>query len=193
LPEFRSEFPNVTIELLLSDDNLDLVAERIDLAIRMGPSITADVIGMKLFDTRYRVCASPGFLRKGPSLKQPQDLAAMCCLLYTFGEFRRRWLFRDAKGAVSEIPVHGDILISNALALRETAVQGLGPALLADWLISEQIRNGSLVDLFPSYCVTATSFNTAAWLLYPSRSYLPNKVRAMIGFLKGKARKITMR
>ncbi|MBI4724405.1 MAG: LysR family transcriptional regulator, partial [Rhodomicrobium sp.] len=111
------------------------------------------------------------------------------CLLYTFGDFRRRWRFRDANGTISEVPVHGEILISNSLALRESAVQGLGPALLADWLIDGQIRDGSLVDLFPSYSVAATSFDTAAWLLYPSRSYLPNKVRVMIDFLKRGARK----
>ena len=60
----------------------------------------------------------------------------------------------------------------------------MGPTLLANWLIDDDIAQGRLVDPFPNYQVTATNFETAVWLLYPSRTYLPNKVRVMIDFLK---------
>src|SRR5262249_4664545 len=62
LPKFRAEFPELQLELILSDDNLDLVGESIDLAIRLGPSLSGDVVGAKLFDTKYRVCASASYL-----------------------------------------------------------------------------------------------------------------------------------
>jgi DNA-binding transcriptional LysR family regulator len=191
LPALRSAFPNLAFELILSDTNLDLIADRIDLAIRFGPNVTADVIGVKLFDTRYRVCAAPQYLKMTAPLKKPEDLKSLRCLLYTFGAFRTRWLFRDRKGLTTEVPVIGNILISNALALRESALQGLGPALLADWLIGDHLREGRLMDLFPDYDVTATNFETAAWLLYPSRAFLPNKVRAVTDFLKSKSRNIS--
>jgi DNA-binding transcriptional LysR family regulator len=60
----------------------------------------------------------------------------------------------------------------------------MGPALLADWMVKPELASGALVDLFPDYAVTATDFETAAWLLYPSRSYLPRKVRVVIDFLR---------
>jgi len=82
------------------------------------------------------------------------------------------------------VAIHGHIVISNALALRECALLGLGPALLADWLIDEDIAAGRLLQLFPEYEVTATIFETAAFMLYPSRAFLPNKVRVMIDFLR---------
>ena len=184
LPKFRAEFPELTLELVLSDDNLNLVAERIDLALRLGPSVIADVIGVKLFDTRYKVCAAPAFLESSRRLRKPDDLASVASLLFTLPEFRTRWLFRDRKGSISDVAIHGHIVISNALALRECALLGLGPALLADWLIDEDIAAGRLLQLFPEYEVTATIFETAAFMLYPSRAFLPNKVRVMIDFLR---------
>ena len=80
--------------------------------------------------------------------------------------------------------MQGSLIVSGALALHELALSGMGPALLADWLVDEDIAAGRLLNLFPDYQVTATSFETAVWLLYPSRAFVPLKVRAMIDFLK---------
>lgn len=188
LSRFRAMFPELQLELVLSDANLDLVAERIDLAIRLGPSVEADVVGVKLFDTRYRVCATPEYVRTNRPLRAPRDLSEVPCLLYTFPDYRTRWLFRGRRGKITEVPVTGQILMSNALALRESTCRGLGPALLADWLVRDELRSGALVDLFPLYRVSATNFETAAWLLYPSRALLPQKVRATIDFLRAELR-----
>jgi DNA-binding transcriptional LysR family regulator len=184
LPPFRATYPAVEIELLLSDTNLDLVADRIDLAIRLAPSVQADVIATKLMDTRYHVCATPGYLSAHGRPDSPDALGAHSCVLFTLPGYRTRWLFRDAASIVKEIPVHGTIAASNALAVRAATLEGLGPALLPDWLIAGDLANGTLIDLFPIHRVAATDFATAAWLLYPSRAFLPAKVRAMIDFLR---------
>ena len=63
-------------------------------------------------------------------------------------------------------------------------VPAAGPALLADWLIADDLASGRLVDLFPEHEAAATDFDTAAWLVYPSRAYLPRKTRAAIDFLR---------
>ena len=184
LDRFREAFPGLALELLMTDANLDLVAERIDLAVRLAPDIGVDLVCAKLADTRYRVCASPGYLASAPPLEAPSALSWHACLRFMLPEFRSRWLFRDKAGEVEEVPVTGALLISNALALREAALAGLGPSLLPTWLIGSELASGRLVDLFPDYEVTATSFETAAWLLYPSRAFLPNKVRVAIDFLR---------
>lgn len=182
LPAFRREFPRLRLELLLTDANLDLVADRIDLAIRLGPGHRGDVEAVGLFNTRYRVVASPDYIR-ARSLERPADLSAQSCLLLALPAFRSRWIFRDADGT-QKVPVSGDVIASNVLMLRAAALRGLGPALLADWLIGSDLRDGRLVDLFPGHDVTATGFETAAWLLYPSRDYLPRKTSQVIAFLK---------
>jgi len=82
------------------------------------------------------------------------------------------------------VPVDGPVVVSSVLALREAARAGLGPALLADWLIGGDLARGVLADLFPQHRVAATHFDTSAWLLYPSRAHLPARVRAVIGLLR---------
>lgn len=187
LGDFTRAFPRLDLELIMSDANLDLVADRIDLAIRLAPSYRADVIGIKLMATRYRVVASPGYLDREGSPGHPDDLTRRDCLRFALPEYRTRWLFRQAN-AVMEVPVRGRLLMSNALALRSAALAGVGPALLADWLIREDLEAGTLVDLFPAFEVTATAFETAAWLLYPSRDRLPQKVRVAIDWLRMRIR-----
>ncbi|NNG02739.1 MAG: LysR family transcriptional regulator, partial [Inquilinus sp.] len=184
LPRFAEAFPRLGLELLMTDAAIELVAERVDLAIRLGPTVSGDVVCAKLMDTRYRVCASPDYLERAPSLARPEDLRRHACLAFALPDYRSRWLFRAADGKASEVPVGGRMVISNALALRDAAIVGLGPALLADWLVDDDIAAGRLVDVFPEHRVTATSFETAAWLVYPSRAFLPNKVRVTIDFLR---------
>lgn len=135
-------------------------------------------------DTRYRVVASSAYLGAHPPLMRPADLTAHRALLFNLPAYRSRWLFRDASGNVERVPIDGDITLSPAGSLLNASVVGLGPALLPDWLVDEAIADGRLVDLFPDHRATATTFDTAAWLVYPSRAYLPGKVRAMADFLK---------
>lgn len=183
LTAFSKRYPGLTLELLLSDANTDLVRDQVDLAVRLAPGIDANVIVSKLFDTRYLVVASPGWLAANP-LSKPDDLRRHSALRFTLAGFRDRWLFRDAGGEVIAVPVDGKFLISSALGLRKAALAGLGPAMLADWMTNDDIREGRLVDCFPASQVTATEFDTAAWLIYPSRSFLPAKVRVTIDFLR---------
>lgn len=184
LGDFNRRYPEVSLELLPTDANLDISASAIDLAVRLAPAPTGDLISTHLATTRYLVCASPAYIDAHGPIEEPKDLSGRDCLRFALPEFRTRWRFRDEAGQVSEVPVSGRMVIANALSLRRAAQDGLGPALLADWLVSEDVREGSLVDLFPDYDCTATEFDTAAWLLYPSRSFLPQKVRVMIDFLR---------
>ena len=184
LAEFTARYPDISLEILPSDANLNLAADSIDLAIRLAPEPSGDLISTKLMGTRYRVVASPQYLADSPPLSAPTDLQNHNCLRFALPEFRTRWRFRAEGEAVVEVPVFGKVIIANALSLRSAALDGLGPALLADWLVREDIKDGSLVDVFPNHDCTATEFETAAWALYPSRSYLPRKVRVTIDFLR---------
>jgi DNA-binding transcriptional LysR family regulator len=186
LGAFRARYPDLQVEGVFTDANVDLVADRIDLAIRLAPVVEGDVIAAKLMDTRYRVVASPGYLAAHPPIARPTDLSAHKVLLFTIKAFRTRWLFRDPGGREQAVPISGDITLSPAGSLLAAALAGLGPALLPDWLVDDAIAAGSLVRLLPDHAVTATTFDTGAWLVYPSRAYLPNKVRVMADFLREK-------
>lgn len=183
LGAFQTRFPALAIELLMSDEQADLVREGIDLAIRLAPGVDANVVATRLADTRYHVVASPGWLAAHP-LDAPATLAGHQTLRFNLPGYRDRWLFRHGQGQVATVPVTGRILMSNALGLRAAAIAGLGPALLADWTIARDLAEGRLVDCFPGWLATATDFDTGAWAIYPSRSFLPNKVRVAIDFLR---------
>jgi DNA-binding transcriptional LysR family regulator len=188
LTDFRSRYPALSLELLLTDTNLDLISERIDIAIRLGPRLDLGYVGTKLFTTRYRVCASPVYIARYGAPAEPGQLAAHKCVVFDLPGFRDRWLFRSRNGETTEVPIASDLKISSALALRQCALDALGPVLIGHWNIDTDLADGRLVDLFPDHDVTATDFETAAWIIYPSRTYLPAKVRAFIDFVRERLR-----
>jgi DNA-binding transcriptional LysR family regulator len=190
LPDFLAQYPKLKLELILSDDNLDLVADRIDLAVRLGSTIDTTLTGSKLFDTHYRVCVSRTYFSRSPALKVPHDIAKHRALLFPFGDFRSRWTFHSKSdaSAMEQVAVDGDIVTASALTLKSCAIAGLGPALLPNWLVDDDIASGKLIDAFPNHRVTASSFETAVWIVYPSRNYLPGKVKAMSDFLRSRLR-----
>lgn len=184
LPRLREALPEVELELLLEDGMVDLVGQGIDLAIRLAPAPSGDLISTRLGRTRYLVCASPRYLKAHDAPTKPQDLSAHACLRYALPGLRSVWKFQGQDRDITEVAVNGPVTISNAMALRQAACLGLGVALLADWLVAAELEKGRLVTLLPDYAATATEFDTGAWLLYPSRDYLPRRTRAVIDFLK---------
>lgn len=184
LPALRKRHPALKLELALTDGNLDLISQRMDLAIRLAPSISDDVVCSRLFDTRYHVCASPDWVAANGLPPTPAAIGQQDCLLFMLQDYRTSWQFKAADGSIETVPVKGCVILSNALAMRSAMLDGLGPALLADWLIGDDLQCGACIDLFPGHVAAATSFDTGAWLLYPSRQFLPRKVRVFIDFLR---------
>jgi DNA-binding transcriptional LysR family regulator len=186
LPAFYNAHPALHLELIFTDAILDLVAERIDIAIRIGALPDSTLIALPLLPMRYRVVASPAWLDSlDDPPKAPEDLARCDCLSYSMHGFRDRWFFNDAEGGQkTAVTVRWRVLSANGLALRECALAGLGFALMPDWLIGDDLAAGRLVDLFPRHDVTIVDAPTGVWLLYPSRSYVPIKVRAFIDFMR---------
>jgi DNA-binding transcriptional LysR family regulator len=160
------------------------VQERIDLAIRLGPSQDSSLIAQKLIQVRHRVVATPSYLKQYGNLSGPEALSERDCVRLDLPGFKSHWKFRNKAKKLTEVAVHGSLLMSNALSLRAACLQHLAPALLPDWMIRAELAKGELIDLFPDYDITASNFDTYAWLLYPSRAFVPMKVRAVMEFLR---------
>lgn len=188
LPAFQAQYPEVSIDLQSSDTNLDLVENNIDLALRLAPAPKGDLVSTRLMFTRYRVVASPEYLATKEPVIHPSDLQNLNCLRFALPGLQDAWTFRTGTEAPFDVPVSGDLMISNALALHSAAKTGLGVAMLADWLVDRDIQQGNLIALCQDFECTATTFETAAWALYLDRTYLPQKVRVMIDFLREKLR-----
>lgn len=189
LPALHAQQQDLQIELILSDAVLDLAEERIDLAVRLGASVAPTLVGLQLAHVRYHVVASPHYLAQHGRPRTPSELAQCDCLRFALQGFRTQWRFREmpsagGAGPVQTVDVQGWLVLSTALALHRAALDGLGPALLPDWLVGADIASGALLDLFPQHEASGGAFDSAVWLLYPARDYLPRRVRVVADFLK---------
>ena len=191
MSEFQTLYPDIRLEFKFTNRRIDLLSESIDLAIRLSRPEQKDHIVSKLMPTHYRVIASPGFIDRSPDLHPanhpvPQDLDAHDCVRFLPPDMGPIWRFRGPSGETSDITVSGRMAFSSASCIRLAALDGNGPALLADWLVRRDLDSGDLVDLFPEFEIGATSLDNAAWIIHPSRSFVPAKVRAMVEFLRAK-------
>lgn len=186
LPSLHRQHPALELDLLFSDAVVDLLAHRVDIALRLGPAVDSSLIGQRLRSVRFQVVASPAYLQQHGHPAHPAALAQRDCLRFALPGYRTQWSFRTQAGAaVEEVQVDGWLIASTAMALRQAALDGLGPALLGDWLVGEDLAAGRLVELFPQYEVTATQFDTALWLLYANREHLlPRRVQVVLAFLR---------
>lgn len=188
LPEFATRFPELDYELVYTDTVIDLIGERLDAAIRIGSLNDSSLIAHKLSPMVARVCAAPAYLKRNGRPENPEDLIHHKCLLLDLPGFSRNvWKFTDGQKRRQEITVGEFLRTSNAMAMKQCVLAGMGITLQGRWLIGKELRMGTLVDLFPEYETTAAvAEDPAAWLLYPSREYVPQKTRVFVDFLKEK-------
>ena len=184
LPALCEAYPGLQIDLLLTDAVVDLVAQRVDVALRLRQVVDSSLVGTRLARIRYHVCASPAYLKKHGAPRTPADLAAHDCIRCPLPGYRTQWKFRGPTGAVEVVDVAGRLILSNSLGLHRASLDGMGPALLPDWLVGPDLAAGRLIDLFPGREATPTDFDNSIWLLHTSRSYVPSRVRAFIDFVK---------
>lgn len=204
LPAFAACYPEVAVDLVLADARLDLVEERLDAAVRLGTlpdlGLGDAVVVRRLAPMVFRACASPTYLARRGRPAVPADLAAHDCLALDVVGFTDRWRFRGPDGTPTTVRARGPLRTSNALALKAAALAGLGVIVQARWIVGRELRDGTLVDLFPDHAVTAAApggepaadrvagsatgddadGEASAWLVYPTRAYVPRKVRAFV-------------
>jgi DNA-binding transcriptional LysR family regulator len=182
LPAFAKKNPDLRFEIFSTNTFLDLVAERIDIALRVGDRAPSTFVSVRLCPLRYLVCASPSYLARRGRPKTPADLAKHDCM-WLPSQIEPAWTLAR-EGTAQTVPVHGRIAISNMEALRQCAAGGLGIAMIPRWVAAQSLAEGSLVEVLADYEAGRTAEAQSVWAIYPSRSYLPQKVRVFLDFLK---------
>ena len=186
LPEFSKRYPLLNISILLMDSYVDLIAENIDVAIRLGTLEDSSYHFKKLRSMRFFICASPQYLQGNGTPSEPAEICLHNCLLFPrrFNNFK--WWFKDQNNHITQFKISGKYLLTNSSAIKQCTIAGMGIALLPDWLVEQDLRSGDLVRLFSDYEVTATDYQSAIWILYPSQDYVPLKTQIFIDYLKEK-------
>jgi len=182
LPKFTQLYPELSLEVILSDDFTNLVQEGIDVAIRAGSIQDSSYIVRQLLPMNFFITASPDYLTKMGTPSLPEHIRQHNCLVFPRIGHNPNWLFKVGN-EIEEVSVKANVLVTQSSAIKQLTLAGMGLSLLPDWLVGSDIASGKLVQLFNDWQVTATNYNSAVWLLYPSREYLPLKVKVFKEFL----------
>lgn len=178
LPAFFARFPDVSIDIAMSDTFTDLAEHGIDLAIRVGEITDPGLIAKRIGTVRRVTVASPAYLEAHGTPRTPSDLAEHSCIVYTRLATGNRWVFEGPDGPLT-VAVKGRYRADNSEAVREGVLAGLGIAVIPAFAFSTEIDTGKVKVLLRANEPKQLPMNA----VYPSRRHVPLKVRAMIDYL----------
>ncbi|MDD2176242.1 LysR family transcriptional regulator [Acidovorax sp. D2M1] len=177
LTEFLEAHPKVRVDFVLSDGRADLIADRIDVALRGGMLEDSSLFARKVLDAGTDcLVASPAYIARRGVPATLQDLVGHDCLVFGHPSGKATWRVTGPEGAPAEVQVSGRFSGNTAQALRKAALAGLGIALLPSTLTQRDLRAGLLVPVLPQYHRQGHGVH----MVYPSRRYLPLAVSAFI-------------
>ncbi|HEY6833599.1 MAG TPA: LysR family transcriptional regulator [Pseudolabrys sp.] len=179
IAEFSRRYPHVTIELVLSDSILDVVGDDLDVGLHIDVPPDGNVIVRKLISSRRVACASPAYIAEHGIPARPEDLLAHACIRLVRGRHvYDNWTFVDGKQQL-DVQVRGALLTNNAEVLHGWVLDGYGMALKALWDIEDDLKAGRLVEVLAPFAHDAINL----YLIYPTRTHLPSRVRVFIDFI----------
>ena len=180
ITRFLEKFPEIKINLHLTDREVDLISERFDVAIRIGKLQDSALVAKLIGKSTYRLVASPAYLKKNGMPKSPDDLRSHSCLQYSHsgGATLNDWPFRVGK-VNKEISVTGQFISDDFLALREAALGGVGIARLPSHVVKDHLNTKKLISILDFYAPPATPIH----LIHMGGRHLPFSTRTFIDFV----------
>jgi DNA-binding transcriptional LysR family regulator len=175
---FLRRYPEVQVELDLSDRFVDLGDEGYDLAIRIGTLAESTLVARRLATTHVVACASPEYLAQRGTPETPGALRGHSCLIYAYRPQPRVWTFR--RGSAEEtVPVDGPVRVNNGDFLLELALDGHGLVLAPSFIAGEALASGRLVRVLDDWDAGELGIHA----VYTQRKFVPARVRALLDFL----------
>lgn len=179
LQDFLVAYPAIDLEVIFSDDYLDLIHDGIDLAIRFGHQQNSSLIQQRLATHQLISCASPQYLAEHGMPKTLEDLAEHQQLIYLHQGRPTPWRYY-VQGKNVEYPAYGRIRLYDVEALRDTALAHFGIAQIGAFLISKELATGSLVPVLQDVAASRQPI----YAVYPSKQHLPLKVKRLLELIE---------
>ncbi|MDT3720508.1 LysR family transcriptional regulator [Pseudomonas oryzihabitans] len=176
---FLHEYPDVAIDVELSDRQVRLVEEGFDLAVRIGDLSDSSLVAQPLGAVELHICAAPAYLQRRGRPDQPSELDQHRCLLYSYASDGDTWLFQRGEEQL-QVKVAGHLRANNGSVLHRAALDGHGIIRQPDFLVNEDIAAGRLERLFAAWHTQAITIHA----VYPHRRLVPAKVRVFIAWLQ---------
>ncbi|WP_341520346.1 LysR family transcriptional regulator [Pseudomonas sp. G.S.17] len=176
--------PGLEISLALSDEVTDLLSEQIDVSVRLGSAVVSDdIVAKRLGDFQRWLVASPEYLTRAGLPRHPRDLSEHQCLRMDYRSGHPNWTFQGDEQVI-RVKVQGRLQSNNADILREAALAGGGVALLADWLVCDDVGEGRLTRVLEQYEVNPGTASTCINALYLPNHRGSSRINVFIEFLK---------
>ena len=175
---FMERHPRVALDVVLSDRVVDLVDEGFDLSIRIAHLPSSTLVSRKLASTRLVLCATPGYLQRYGEPGEPADLADHKILAYTYLASKDEWEFEGKQGRTT-VKTRPVMHANSGDTCRAVALAHQGVILQPTFLVGNDLRAGTLVELMPQY----RSLELGIYAVYPSRKHMLPKARLLIDYL----------
>ncbi len=180
ISKFVARYPKLSIDIQLDDRTTDMVAENVDISIRVGHLTDSNLVARKLCDLSWTLCASPEYLENAPPLITPSDLVNHQCLFYRNSKVSlNTWSFASKTGEES-VTVSGPLSVNDPSALVSAALEHAGVLLIDVGLLGDTIRDSKLIPLLPKFEPIG---GLPMYIVFPEREFMPAKTRALINFL----------
>lgn len=186
IPAFLQLYPQVDVQLMLSDQPNDLISEDFDLLIRITETPPLGLAARPLLQVHHMLCASERYLAQAGVPLHPDDLAHHNCIYLGETPGDNRWQLRHIySGEKVTVNVNGRFVSNHSEVRLEAAIADLGVGCLPFFTAAEALANQQIVAVLPDWRYE-TSYHGQAWILYPPNRYLPPKCRALIDYLADK-------
>jgi DNA-binding transcriptional LysR family regulator len=179
LPEFLDEHPDLELDLVLDDRNIDLIDEGIDLALRMGNLSDSNMTARKIAEARRVVLATPRYFERYGAPQSPADLLAHKALIYTRGDGGESWQFRKETTDVS-VRLQGRVKISATEGLRAAVFANMGIAIATEWAFSPELKSGAVITAMDDWHLPSVSLSA----VYPTGRLASTKARQFTAFVE---------
>lgn len=185
LPELAARHPKLQFDLTLTDDFIDPHRDATDILFRISSLPDAGYHARVFGSQRYYLTASPGYVSRFGNPASPEALRQHRTLVYGGSQGANRWLFRQGEEAWVHYPQTPLMTSNNADALLTSAIGGMGVVLFPDWMVSEALRNGTLVTLMDRFSAAISHTPSYIAAIYPYTRHPSLKVRTVIDYFAG--------
>ena len=186
LDEFLLEYPNVSLNLHISDSNIDFYRDSVDMALRYGSPTDSNMYGFKICDVPRVLCASPEYLSQNGTPSEPNELLDHNALCYQLHDIlQNEWQLNDGKHS-HKVKLTSNRGSNDGDLVRRWCVNGKGVAIKSSLDMSQDLLSGKVVAIMQNYKPTPTEL----WLVLPSRQSITPTVRLLRDLLRGKTKQI---
>ena len=188
--EFMQLYPEVALEIISSDDMVDLVKNDFDVAIRIGHLDDSSLIARRITDQRFMLAAAPSYLEARPPISEPNDLDQHRLLTFSYSASNHYWRLTQG-GVLHRISARsGALRTNNADILTQAALDGAGVVVQPLWAIRHELAMGHLVPVLEDYHVTSTDFDTGIHVVFARENQSNPRVRAWVDFLMARRERL---